>query len=43
MKKQYTKPSMTVYHLKTQPLLLQQSQLPLGDPDDTTLETLEQW
>ena len=42
MKKQYTKPEMMVYRLKTQPQLLAGSQqsLPLGDPADTTDE---QW
>ncbi len=45
MKKQYLKPTMMVYRLKTQSTLLAGSpqSLPLGDPDDTTLETLEQW
>ena len=46
IKKTYEKPSVMVYRLKTQSTLLAgspQSQLPLGAPDDSLLETTEQW
>ena len=44
-KKTYEKPAMMVYLLKTKSTLLAGSpqSLPLGDPNDETIETLEQW
>lgn len=43
IKKKYEKPSMMVFRLKTQPQLLADSDLPLGDPDNPEETTTEQW